>query len=484
MKFSENIEHVRCLAHLLVKVVVCIGERIAFGVTNSCRHLVLAILQSLLLLGVSTIGVEAQVDNWGGTVTVSESSIPIEPGQSNTYRVRLNKPPTEAGVDWFVMVHINGVRYTGGVYKDLSLIPGFYRTFDTDDWNTWKDFRITRAGDDYTGERAGRVTLTHEVWDHNSNCPVHGVGSVTVTGGNNGGGNNGGGNNGGGNNGGGNNGGGNNGGGNNGGENNGEPPPVLPPPAVSVADASAVEGDRLGFVVTLSPPSDEPVTVRYGTASGTAEEGVDYEATSGVLSFGPGIVQRTVEVQSREDELDERDETFTVGLSEPVGALLGNAVGVGTIVDNDEPPPVLPPPAVSVADASAVEGDRLGFVVTLSPPSDEPVTVRYGTASGTAEEGVDYEATSGVLSFGPGIVQRTVEVQSREDELDERDETFTVGLSEPVGALLGNAVGVGTIVDNDEPPPVLPPPAVSVADASAVEGDRLGFVVTLAASFS
>ena len=147
----------------------------------------------------------AQINNWGGDVLVSDSSISVAPGESVTYSVRLNRKPTETDgttlhnetVEWFVMVHINGVRYQDGEYKDLTLIPSFYRMFtgkhdpnypnDGGNWDEWKDFRIYRASyDDWegrekeTGERATSVTLTHEVWDHNANCPVHRRSPVTV----------------------------------------------------------------------------------------------------------------------------------------------------------------------------------------------------------------------------------------------------------------------------------------------------------------
>ena len=101
---------------------------------------------------------------------MSDSSISVAPGESVTYSVRLNRKPTETDgnaldnetVEWFAMVHINGVRYQDGEYKDLTLIPSFYRTFtgkddpnypnDGGNWDEWKDFWIYRASyDDWEG---------------------------------------------------------------------------------------------------------------------------------------------------------------------------------------------------------------------------------------------------------------------------------------------------------------------------------------------
>ena len=101
------------------------------------RALLLGVLLPALLMVLAAPPVLAQVNNWGGDVLVSDSSISVAPGESVTYSVRLNRKPTETDgttlhnetVEWFVMVHINGVRYQDGEYKDLTLIPSFYRSF-------------------------------------------------------------------------------------------------------------------------------------------------------------------------------------------------------------------------------------------------------------------------------------------------------------------------------------------------------------------
>jgi aryl-phospho-beta-D-glucosidase BglC (GH1 family) len=123
--------------------------------------------------------------------------------------------------------------------------------------------------------------------------------------------------------------------------------------------------------------------------------------------------------------------------------------------------------AVSVAGNSVTEGDSTpvtaAFAVTLSAPSTAPVTVRYATAGAEALGGIDYDAAGGTLTFRPGETSKTVSVSVLADVLDEADETFALDLSNPVGAALGTARAVGTIVDND------PPPALGVADTTATE---------------
>jgi hypothetical protein len=90
---------------------------------------------------------------------------------------------------------------------------------------------------------------------------------------------------------------------------------------------------------------------------------------------------------------------------------------------------------LSVEDATASEQDdaTIDFVVTLSPASDEPVTVDYATANGTAVAGGDYRAKSGTLTFAAGQTSRTVRVSVIDDDLEEDQETLHLNLTNPSG---------------------------------------------------
>ena len=107
------------------------------------------------------------------------------------------------------------------------------------------------------------------------------------------------------------------------------------------------------------------------------------------------------------------------------------------------------------------------LAVTLSNvfggASDEAVTVEYRTVGVTAEEGVDYTAATGTLTFLPGSRREVIEVA-----MAESDEGFTVELSGPSGAVLGDGAGVGTIVDDEAAP------EVSIGDARVDDGGVRG----------
>src|SRR5207247_7108928 len=133
--------------------------------------------------------------------------------------------------------------------------------------------------------------------------------------------------------------------------------------------------------VSLSTASGQTVTVPYATADGTATlAGSDYQAASGTLTFAPGIISKTISVLVNGDTVTEPDETFVVNLSSPTNAMLSNAQGTGTIL-NDDPNPLL-----SINHVAATEGNSgtktFSFAVTLSAASTQTITVQYATADG------------------------------------------------------------------------------------------------------
>ena len=244
------------------------------------------------------------------------------------------------------------------------------------------------------------------------------------------------------------------------------------PPTVAVTDADGPEGGAAEFEVSLSATSAREVTVTYEAVDGTASGGADFEATAGTLTFRPGTRALTVPVPLTDDRIDEADETFEFRLASPVHASFGDRVGAGKIRDDDDPP------ELSLAAAQATEGGTAAFDVTLMAASGLEVTVSYATSEGTAKAPDDFAATSGVLTFAPGAVLRTVSVAIADDALDESEETFQLALSMPENATLTQGTAMGTIVDNDEAP------VVSVADAFAAEGGTLTFTVELSAASS
>jgi hypothetical protein len=233
-------------------------------------------------------------------------------------------------------------------------------------------------------------------------------------------------------------------------------PLVSVPPTISINDVTVTEGNTGSvsavFTVSLSAASAQQVTVQYTTADSTATAGSDYTATSGTLTFTPGQLTRTIAVVVLGDTTFEPDETFLVNLTSPVNATIARGQGVGTITNDDAPPP----PTLSINDVTVTEGNtgsvNAVFMVTLSAASTQQVTVQYATANGTATAGIDYTATSGTLTFAAGQTSRTITVPVLGDSVAEGTETFVVNLSNPVNATIADGQGQGTILDDDGGP--------------------------------
>ncbi len=111
-------------------------------------------------------------------------------------------------------------------------------------------------------------------------------------------------------------------------------------------------------------------------------------------------------------------------------------------------------PSLAINDVAVTEGNsgttNANFTVTLSAASTTAVTVNYATADQTATAPSDYTATSGTLTFAPGVLTQTISVPVVGDTTFEPNETFAVNLS----AVSSNATildnqGIGTITNDD-----------------------------------
>jgi chitinase len=262
-------------------------------------------------------------------------------------------------------------------------------------------------------------------------------------------------------------------------------------PSISVGDQTAVEGDSgtstMEVPVTLSWASASPVSITYATADSSAKAPGDYLTVGPTtLTFAPGETAKTVPVEVVGDQVSEKSEKFSVKLSSPVGAMLGDALGSVTVLDNDAPL------SASVSDAAVLEGEtgtaNMDFTVSLSAPvpNGQTVTVTAASVHGTATAGTDYtELAPTVLSFAAGESTKTVSVPVSGDTTVEKNETLSLKLSLPVGGVLADASGLGTIVNDDGPGPVVwPLPSISIGDVTVVEGDTGTSVAQVPVSLS
>ena len=156
--------------------------------------------------------------------------------------------------------------------------------------------------------------------------------------------------------------------------------------------------NRGRFAVIRTPNAFSNATVNY-EVTGTAIEGVDYEALSGTVSFVPGQRSAFINVDALDDNFVENNETVTVTLtsatnggidSTPATVTISDVTDVGVISLDTTEPPFIP--------EASEEGPTNGrFRIVLDHPNGTatPVTVNY-TLSGTATNGSDYTISGAV----------------------------------------------------------------------------------------
>ena len=198
------------------------------------------------------------------------------------------------------------------------------------------------------------------------------------------------------------------------------------------ADRTVIAGVSTSVAVTFSDPSgDDTHTAVIDWGDGSAETTVD-PAVSGFTrshTFTTTGV-RTVEACVSDDD-DTTCDTMTIT--------------------------VVPPTSLKIADASIIEPDSgtasMTFTITASPVPTSPVTVVAKTVNGSATAPSDYTALPAAgqtVTFAAGQATRTVTVPIVGDLLREPNESFTVTLSDPVGATIGDGSGLGRIRNDDE----------------------------------
>ena len=212
-----------------------------------------------------------------------------------------------------------------------------------------------------------------------------------------------------------------------------------------------------GINIKLSNPTVQVVTVDYATSNRTALAGSDYVTASGNVTIPAGSTSVTVNVPIIGDTTIEPDETFSLTLSNATNvSFISPAEGIVTIANDDA--------TVQFNNATFTINENLGaalVTVTRIGDTSRPALVLSSTsdtaglqsctiANGKASERCDYATVAGRLQFGIGETTKTFTIPIVDDALVEGDETLTVNLSGPIGALLGGTSTATLTITDDE----------------------------------
>lgn len=244
----------------------------------------------------------------------------------------------------------------------------------------------------------------------------------------------------------------------------------------SATGQTGPEGRKLSFAVRLNPASIVETQVDYSIDTGNDVAGKDFtiiDPLNGTLTFAAGNVRpQNIAIQTIDNELDQTNRTYTLTLSnarpsDSVGIAETGQVAFMVIQDNDGP-------EITFTDANSSVRENAKFKrieVRLSAPSPQEITVRYATAPLTAVAGEDYRSVNGTLTFTPGTLTQTIEIEILNNyAINPNPRTFEVVLSNPVDATLGEPLRHEVTITDDEAPPAI---RFSVAEFAVAPGQTV-----------
>ena len=217
--------------------------------------------------------------------------------------------------------------------------------------------------------------------------------------------------------------------------------------------------NETGIVATITVERvgslTQSVDVWYKTIDNTAEEGNDYVAATGRLTFDKDQTMRSFEVQILDDNIKEGTEIVDLELYDvSSNAVLGTPSVAELLILDDEGDLTVQ------FDTSTYMGQEISptipVTITLFPVSTNNVFVEFSTQAITATSGVDYvEVPPTIIRFKPGETIKQRHVALIDDTLDEPDETVQLVLDNIVGALPGSISSATMIIKDDDAPPSL-----------------------------
>jgi hypothetical protein len=166
---------------------------------------------------------------------------------------------------------------------------------------------------------------------------------------------------------------------------------VAPPVVILLVGVAGGAAAAFAGSVAHAQPEQPVITVQFHTEDGTATAPEDYTATSGTIGFVPGQTTATIVVPVN-PLLDGSGKTFTVVLTDPVGATISKAVGTATIIV--EAPTTTSEPTATTT--TAVTATTTTAVTTTSTGTTAPTTVSSTTSSTTTSTTLGNQAPSAV----------------------------------------------------------------------------------------
>jgi hypothetical protein len=152
-------------------------------------------------------------------------------------------------------------------------------------------------------------------------------------------------------------------------------------------------GGSVTLTATRAGGGAGDITVHYATHDGTAQDALDFTATSGDLTFpAGGPTSQTVTISITEDPAIEGNESFTVALSDATGGSVASP-GTATVTINDNDVPGTPTPTPTATPSASPTATPAGTPTPTPAPTPTPTPtplpneVIYGMTANSSNSG-------------------------------------------------------------------------------------------------
>ena len=359
--------------------------------------------------GISPIGsvVVSVDDNDPFGVTVTETTLDVVEGNTETYQVKLDTKP---GADVTVSI---------AEASDAISVSSSSLTFTTSNWNTAQEVTVTGAEDDDTADEEATITHTATSTDSDYNG-ISPIGSVVVSI-----------------------------------EDKDHPQITLSSNQTSVSEPSGTATITASVASGSEPEADLTIALAH---SGTAAGGTDYSA--GTLTILAGQISGEATLSVTDDSIDEDEETIALTAS-AAGYEDSDVLTIALEDDGDTAGLV-----VSTTQLDVDEGADGQFQVKLNSEPLNNVTVSVAEAS----DAISVSDTSLTFTSSNWSTYKTVTVTGVSDD-DYADETATITTSATSSdpkyntTSLNQSVSV-SVKDAENPPITLSSDRTSVSEPS------------------
>ncbi len=199
---------------------------------------------------------------------------------------------------------------------------------------------------------------------------------------------------------------------------------------------------RATIVVRRTGSSATTVIVDYKGTDGTAIRGTDYDLDPGTLTFTRGVTSRSFRVTILPDGVHDGDETVNLSLGTVTlsGAYLSTPSAAVLTITDTAPSRI----QLAFADFAAGENDGTATItVTRTGSTSTAVSADWTTVDlASAQDGVNYTASSGTVSIAAGQTKGTFSVPVLSDGASNGNKKVGVQLSNPTGG-----AALGTLQD-------------------------------------